>query len=283
MLSPIAGLASAAARLASGASDVRVVEGRADEVGILRRAFNEMAERLESARERDERRIDELHEANERLQASQAEVVRAEKLATVGRFAAGVAHEVGNPLAAIRGHADLLASETLTAEEIESVAAGIRRSTDRVDRTIRSLLDFARPHAPHCEPISWKQVTAAACELLAVQPEFARASLRVEIADDIPLLTTDPHLVEQIVVNLLANAAQAVHGDGEIEVCVREIGRAVVLEVADSGPGVPVAERERIFDPFFTTKGARCGHGSRARGVAAARARTGWRSHRCRR
>lgn len=279
VLGPIESLGRATARVAAGDYALRVDARRTDEIGALERSFNEMAAALAAGRARTDAQIEELEHLNETLRASQREVVRAEKLATVGSLAAGVAHEIGNPLGAIRGNVELLDLGGLDDADRERIHAGMARAAERIDRIVRALLDFARPTKPSRERVDPRDAVARALELVRVQRACQGVAFSVECAEEIPVLETDPALVEQILVNLLLNAAQAIDGEGRVRVLLgaavhaaeadkgprRRRGdegsplssgaRVLRIDVIDSGPGVPAPMREAIFDPFVTTKG----------------------------
>ncbi len=229
-----------------------------------------------------------------RLLEEQAHVARMEKLAGIGRLAAGVAHEIGNPLGAIGGYTHLLRRSVPETPAVREALDGLQREAERVDRIVRGMLEYARPR-----PRSVANVDVNACvhrvvNLLGDQGVLRGVDLGLEMKEPLPPLPGDRHELEQVFVNLLLNAVDAVHGDGRIAIVTRhllfaefaadegvrreqdppsvELARPenprlrawlnhsgepeMVLQivVADSGPGVPASESERIFDPFYTTK-----------------------------
>jgi hypothetical protein len=235
---------------------------------------------------------DSVNRMTERLLHEQEQLVRAEKLASVGRLAAGIAHEIGNPLGALNGYNHLMRIHAgQDAAALEAVT-GLERETARIDRIVRGLLDYARPRRPAPTPIDVNEALRHVVDLLSAQGVLRRVSLRLELANETPLVYGERHDLEQLVVNLLLNAAHAVDGTGTIAVRTTCTSRAaleegmmrrgdppssaiahppsprvrqwlesdqpptdvVKLVVADSGPGVPAEDSERIFDPFFTTK-----------------------------
>ena len=222
-------------------------------------------------------------EAHTQLLDAQLSLVQAEKTELAGRLAAGIAHEVKNPLAVIATGLEFLQRRGAdeSADELPPLLARMRKAVDRADTVIRDLLDFSAPHpldlAPH-------DLNALVHEALAlVRHEIVRAHIRVhaELAPALPLLLLDRTKIEQVLVNLFLNAIHAMEGGGELRVqtaCghLSQVGRSlgtgilnrfqisdeiVVVEVLDTGHGIPEDKLTKIFDPFFTTKGPGKGTG----------------------
>jgi signal transduction histidine kinase len=222
----------------------------------------------------------------ERLQDAQRQLVRAEKLASIGRLAAGVAHEVGNPLAAIGTYLEVLGKRGADPGVVNSIS----RETARIDSIVRGLLEYAGPREDRTGRVDVATVIQSVVDLLTHQGTLNGLTLRHEIESDSLWVRGRAHALEQVAVNLLLNAADAAPG-GIVSVgamrmdyhasMVGEQRRSdaptpppdhrlssrrpwrpeleegtpgIVFWVADSGPGVPDADREKIFDPFFTTK-----------------------------
>lgn len=271
IIRPVEALTRAAERVAAGRRDVRAEPRGAIEVVGAADAFNRMTEQL-SARESElNARVQELERTTLELRRAQDQVVRGERLATVGRLAAGIAHEVGNPLAAIVGLADVLKEGGLDEGESEEFAARIGREAQRIHRTVRELLDYARA-APSGDEAGPQEATAGevgeaaeqVSRLLRPQKSMKDIAFEVELADEpFPVAVSNDRLV-QVFLNLVLNAADAIHGaggDGAISLRARVEGERVVIEVLDDGPGVPEALRDKVFEPFFTTKPAGEGTG----------------------
>jgi len=255
LVRPLEALSGAAARVAEGHLDVEPVRAGAGdgELGALAGAFNRMTASLREQR------------AN--LVAAQAQVVAQEKLATVGRLAAGVAHEIGNPLTAVLGYVELLLAEPHDPSTIDTLRR-VRAETERIHRIVHDLLEYARTsRAPGSldeerEPVRVADVLRAAIDLLRPQPRFREVTVRDELPPELPPIAASTHRLLQVLLNLLLNAADAMRGAGEVVVRGRlGDGNAAQIEVADSGPGVAPEDRARLFDPFFTTKQPGAGTG----------------------
>ncbi len=226
-----------------------------------------------------------LNRMTDHLLDAQGQLVRSEKLASIGRLAAGIAHEVGNPLGAIGTYVEVLRRRGADPE----VVTGVSREVERLDRIVRGLLDYARPHEEALAPLDAGAVARGAYGLLEAQGALKPVQARLEIAPDVPRMLGRAHLLEQAIVNLVLNALDAAPG-GVVVLGVMawayesrraELKRSsdpeqasfprgpasrpartefvagqpgVLAYVADSGPGVPSEDRERIFEPFFTTK-----------------------------
>ena len=188
---------------------------------------------------------------------------RHEKLASLGVLAAGVAHEIRNPLTAIKARTFLLQKKLAPNSTAHQDAVLIDREIERLERIVRDFLLFARPGDPDLAAITPRQLLAEVCELLAPELERAAITLAVEESDaqDLPLLA-DGQQLKQVFLNLIRNAAESIVEQGRITLRVRSNrlplhGRpqaVLMLEVQDTGTGIPAEVQERLFDPFFTTK-----------------------------
>lgn len=267
VLRPLDRVMDAADAVADGNLDARAPDADTRDFATLAERLNRMTDRLLDAR---------------------SQLVRSEKLASIGLLAAGVAHEVGNPLGAIGTYVEVLRRRGADQE----VTAGVSRELERVDRIVRSLLDYARPHEDPLAPVDAAAIARGAYELLRAQGAFRAVRVELDVADGIPSVLGRAHVLEQSLVNLLLNAVDATppHAGGVIVIGARrwayEPGQALskrasdpgyvayprqaerrparaefangqigaLLFVADSGPGVAPADRDKVFEPFYTTK-----------------------------
>lgn len=227
----------------------------------LRRAFGHLVGALETRRTEGERQLQALQTSHEALGAAQAQLVAADRLATVGKLAAGVAHEVGNPLSGVLGYLSMLRLLHPASAETLELVTRVEHEVDRIDGVVRALLELGRPSRGAAEPVDVRPLVDASVKLLAATPELRGVTVRVHGPDAL-YLRAEPGPLTQVLVNLLLNAGQAMNGTGEIDVTLTapdESGPGRI-SVVDHGPGVTPAVRDRLFEPFFTTKAP--GHGT---------------------
>jgi two-component system, NtrC family, sensor kinase len=230
--------------------------GEGHQLGRLGTSFRRMVGALAEERERVQRQIGELETANRSLREAQESLVRSEKLATVGRLSAGLAHEVGNPLASLVGYLELLKSRTRDDPGKTELVQGAADAAERIDRTIRDLLDFSRSDTTPPAPFEIGAAVDDALGLMAPRQRFAEIDVAVVLPEDLPKVLGDRRRISQVLVNLLLNAADAMEGCGRIRIeGIHDAEAAEVrVVVADDGPGLPEGAGDEVFEPFFTTK-----------------------------
>ncbi len=256
---PVEALTQASERLAEGRPDARAPVGGAAEMARLAVSFNAMSHDLRKERAALTARLAELEATTGELRAAQASLVRSEKLASVGRLSAGIAHEIGNPLTSILGLVELLRGGGLEPEEQAEFLARIQSETERIHRIIRDLLDFARAHPETTAEVGetdLKTIVDRAVTLVAPQKDLRRITIERRIPEDLPMVRGTEDRWTQVLLNLLMNAADAIEGEGTISIALThdEAADMVLLSVSDTGPGIAKAVRERLFEPFVTTK-----------------------------
>ncbi|MBT4136320.1 MAG: GHKL domain-containing protein [Candidatus Latescibacteria bacterium] len=206
----------------------------------------------------------ERDKADQNLKASQAQLVQSGKMAAVGQLAAGVAHEVNNPLQIILSRVQLLMMRNQEHEPLVQDLKLIEANVKRISRIIRSLLDFARHNSGEED---WKAVElmpliGQTAELMRHLMDNANIELTVNNeTEESPILYGNVGEVEQVFLNLLINALQATPENGQIAVCAQMDGDDVVIRVSDTGKGIPQEDLSRIFEPFFTTRESQGGTG----------------------
>lgn len=233
---PVAALVEGTRRVGEGDLSATIpVKGR-HELSQLARAFNDMTGNLAD---------------------THRQLAQADKLASVGRLAAGIAHEINNPLTGVLSYASLLRkrmeADASACEDLDVIV----RETVRCRGIIRGLLDFARPAAPARKPMDLNDVVRRSVSVVMTQLSLHHVDLSLELATDLPLVQADANQIEQVVVNLLLNAADAIgEAGGNIRATTRPgPGASLELLLRDSGHGIPPEDLPRIFEPFFTTKG----------------------------
>lgn len=264
VLYPLRRLREAADAVIQGNLEARAPEAETSDFTLLGDRFNRMTDHLLDA---------------------QGQLVRAEKLATVGRLAAGIAHEIGNPLGGATAYVEVLQHRGAERD----VVGALGRELGRIDKIIRSLLDYARPREEALQPVDVIVVLRAAYELLRAQGALRATRSELDLPNTLPQVMGRAHWLEQAIVNLLLNGVDAAPqgmlilgarswsyapervvprraSDAADAFFPRSVGRraarrdirpgapGVLIFVADSGPGVPEADREKVFEPFYTTK-----------------------------
>ncbi|MGH0037793.1 MAG: sensor histidine kinase [Myxococcota bacterium] len=274
VIGPLRHLAEAARAAREGQWPDRVPVDGVGEVADLAQAFNEMGEALEGRTTDLEKAVVELRETNEHLRRAQDGLARAERHAAVGRLAAGVAHEVGNPMGALLAFLDLAGRDPGLGDEGRELLSRASVEGERVRKTLRQLLDFSRPPRAVSEPVDVAKVVEQALDLVRPQRKYAGIGFELDAPEGLPEVETDAGMLLQVLLNLLLNAGDALQGTPDARVRVelgltafaarsgedaeaargRRAPDALECRVADNGPGIPEEDRERIFDPFYTTK-----------------------------
>jgi two-component system, NtrC family, sensor kinase len=255
---PLADLVTQARRVGEGDLSYRVATRRRDEIAGVASEMNRMCDRLREARD------SERAQSDAKMQAL-AQLRHADRLATVGRLAAGLAHELGTPLNVVQARAKQMAVGTLTAEQAQEKAGIIVEQVERMTKLIRQLLDFARKRDLQPSEVDVRTLITGAVSLL--DPIARKRSVKLEVAGDDTLpCRVDPEQMTQVVLNLVMNAVHASPPGGQVVIAVgrskavppAEDGRSeqpcVRIEVRDQGTGIALDALPRIFEPFFTTK-----------------------------
>ena len=285
VIGPVRKLDEAAKRISGGKLGERAEVTADNELGSLSRSFNSMAGRLEEE-------IKSLERLNLELLAAQEELTRASTLAAVGRLASGIAHEIGNPLGAVKGYLDILfkgvADKAQEAEIIERAS----REAARIDSIVREFLDVARPAPRPDEPVDVNPVLLGAISAASVMAEFSSVDIRKDFATGIPPVMVEDGKLRQVFMNILVNAAHSFEGCKGTRLITVETGTQkrpyergvrrrrddapvvpesgafsdrerlyVTVRFTDNGCGIDAITAGRVFEPFFTTKGPGRGTG----------------------
>jgi hypothetical protein len=239
---PLEELKKIIARVREGDLSARVKFAvRSDDVGQLGRQFNEMIQELAENRVEIER----LH---------QFEMARAEHLATIGELAAGLAHEIRNPLAGIAGVVEVMGRELPKESSSRAVLPEVQAEIQHIQAILNDLLAYARPRPPEFHPADLNATVEQAVFLARQQVRTRPIEITLAPEKSLPRISHDPVQIQQVVLNLLLNGIQAVRNQGKIEVTLRQAGEWAVIRIRDTGKGIPRDSLAKIFKPFFTTR-----------------------------
>jgi two-component system NtrC family sensor kinase len=243
ILQPIRQLIFASHQWADGNLDYRVETTQKDEIAELTTTFNTMASSLE---ERDERLKEYAHQ----------QIMKSERLATLGQLAAGVAHEINNPLGAILMYGHLALEETPAEDSRHRNLEKVVGEATRCKNIVRGLLDFARQSEPNVQEADVNTILERTLSLLRNQALFQNVKITTILDPSLPKAMMDSGQIQQVFTNIIFNAGEAMDGQGELTVVTRRAsdGAFIVIELKDTGCGIPRENLEKIFDPFFTTK-----------------------------
>jgi signal transduction histidine kinase len=258
---PILKLRTMTQSVAAGDLEHKIGLNRADEIGELADAFDLMTLRLrerttEAARLYAEaiQRNKELAEINAQLHSTQLQLMQSEKLAAIGQLAAGIVHDVKNPLTVIKGVAELMLSEDELTPEMDQEISLIRESALKANNIVSDLLKFARQSKPEMGEYDLRETVEAALRLSAYPVRKAH----VQVINDLPaepvMMVYDSQQIEQVLLNLITNAVQAMPNGGDLRINLSVSDSVAAIAFQDTGIGIPEENLSRIFDPFFTTK-----------------------------
>jgi hypothetical protein len=253
VLAPIDKLVDVAESIAQGEHVVHVPKAETAEMARLSESLDHMAQRFISAQDDMAANIRSLDETNRQLTEARNAMIQSEKLASVGRLGAGIAHEVGNPLGAIIGYLGLLHRHA--SEKDGELIDSAEREARRIDRIVRGLLDYSRPHESKAQPLDVNQVIHETVELVSTQGKFKLVQVDVALAESLPLVTGDRYQLQQVLVNLFVNAADALEGfrHPALRVSTIERQRRPAPELRarrkDDHPNIDYTHRRRLHAP----------------------------------
>jgi signal transduction histidine kinase len=268
-LQPLARLAKRAEDYKEDDEIIFSVRKADNELNRLSKALNIMLKRISDDKKRLRSTVLSLEKANLDLKKAQMEIIRAEKLASVGRLSAGIAHEIGNPIGIVIGYLELLKHKDITASERNEYIRRTEEEVERINRIIRQLLAVARPSNSGRVALSVHDLIRDMADVLSVQPLMSNIELSLDLAAESDTVLADPDQLRQVFLNLIINAADAISDikeeiSGELKITT-ELKKDTVSKAAttpyqlrilfsDNGPGISEEDLQNIFDPFFTTK-----------------------------
>lgn len=252
VVNPLKRLVKVAQNIERGDLGQRAPIEYGNEIGTLAKAFNQMVERLTQ-------KHGDLQRAIKELRDTQVELVSSEKLASVGRMAAGVAHEIGNPLTSVLGHTEILykrlkGEKLKDGEIILDLVERTRKETERINRIIKDLLQFSKPPSPHREDIDVNRLIQDSLNVMSVQERFQALSIDLSLSEKLPFVQGNSDQLQQVLFNILINAADAMSGGGSLSIRTGQEKQWVIIAVKDTGVGIASEDLSKIYDPFFTTK-----------------------------
>lgn len=248
--------------VAAGDLDYEIPVDSHDEMGDMAASFNAMTHQLSRAKkelmewgETLEKKVEEKTEA---IQRAQDQLVHSEKLASLGRMAAGVAHELNSPLTGVVTFAHLMRERFPEGSQDREDLDVIIEQTNRCTQIIRGLLGFARASSEEKNRADLNEVVQSSLNLVRNKADFLNVEKKLELDSDLPLVMTNVAQIQQVFLNMIVNAGDAMDGKGTLTVATRRVeadGRVFAeVEFRDSGPGISPDNMEKLFEPFFTTK-----------------------------
>lgn len=239
---PMENLARAMKKAQHGKLSARADTFREDEVGALAKGFNSM--------------MDEIERSNNKIKTLQTQLIQSERLASLGEISAGIAHEINNPLAGILIYSNLLLEDTKDAAPEKENLKRIMEQANRCKDIVKGLLDFSRQTEPKIELISINKYIEGALKLVENQALFHNIEIRRELAQNLPFIKGDAAQLQQVFLNILINAGEAMPQGGKIDVetNLSKDGNFIEIKFKDTGCGIPKKNLKKVFDPFFTTK-----------------------------
>jgi len=221
LVKPIKDLVRLTQKISEGDFSQKIEESSKNEIGQLIVSFNRMIEQLKEKQESLENYLESLESANKQLKQTQEELIRTEKLASIGRFAAGVAHEVGNPLGAILGYTSILQKEGMDRVESKDYLNRIEKEIERINRIVHELLDFARPSKFEIKDLEINKVIESTLSLLSYQKNFKNIETQLDMQSDLPLIKGDESQLSQVMINIILNAVDAMPNGGILTIQTR--------------------------------------------------------------
>ncbi|HIE30229.1 TPA: sensor histidine kinase [Candidatus Poribacteria bacterium] len=237
---PVKDLVQITQKVAGGNLELEGKITTRDEIGELTAAFNQMTRKLRQ---------------------SQQELVKAERLATAGRMAAAFAHDIRNPLSSIKMMVQLLRKRVQPGEENQKYIRSITEEIDRLNDIVKNIMDFARPMKLNLQKDDINSVLLEVLNFMEAKLIHHKITLVKNLSKDLPLIMLDADKLKQVFMNVIFNAIQSMSSGGELTIATKQRGSTILVEISDTGVGIPPENLSRLFEPFFTTKAEGTGLG----------------------
>lgn len=260
IINPLTKMVVATQEIARGDLSHRVAVRSKDELGYLAMSFNQMTANLRAANNKLlewtrtlEKKVE---ERTRELTQMQTSLIQSEKLASLGKLAAGIAHEINNPLGGILIYSHLLLEDAPKDSESHDTLRKIVKETTRCKDIVKGLLEFARPKEPEMSPVHINELLDRSLAIIEGQAIFQNIEIRKEYGKDLPRIVADSAQLQQVFMNIIINAAEAMGESGTLTLRTRadEKDRTLDIQFQDTGPGIESKNIKRLFEPFFTTK-----------------------------
>jgi two-component system NtrC family sensor kinase len=260
IIRPLQRMAVATQEIARGDLSHKVDVTSRDEIGALALSFNQMTERLREANDKLlewgktlERKVE---ERTSELREIQSHLIQSEKLASIGKLAAGIAHEINNPLGAVLVYSHLILEDVPPGQPHHENLSKIVKETTRCKEIVKGLLDFARPKEPQRQPTDLHELLDRCLAITERQALFHNIKVEKTYHPNLPKIVADSGQLQQVFMNIIFNAAEAMDGNGTLTIRTSRLQDRdqVAVAIADSGHGIKEEHKDRLFEPFFTTK-----------------------------
>ena len=260
IINPLQKMVVATKKISTGDLTHKVEVSSKDEIGHLADSFNQMTVDLEAANEKliewGKTLEKKVEERTKELTEMQAHLIQSEKLASIGKLAAGIAHEINNPLGGILIYSHLLLEDTDKNSPHYENLKKIVKETSRCKDIVKGLLEFARPKEPEMSLISINDIAENSLSIMERQALFQNIKIKKTYTSDLPKIVADSAQLQQVFMNIIINAAEAMEGNGilALSTSLSRDGTCIEVKFSDTGHGIMEEDKKRLFEPFFTTK-----------------------------
>ncbi len=260
IINPLQKMVIATKEIARGDLSHKVNVNSKDEIGHLADSFNRMTVKLKAANEKlvewGKTMEEKVRERTKELTKMHAQLVQSEKLASLGKLSASIAHEINNPLGGILIYSHLLLEDTATGSPYYENLKKIAQEATRCKDIVKGLLEFARPREPEKSLLDINEILDKSLSIMEKQELFQNIRLKKMFASQLPKIVADSTQLQQVFMNIILNAAEAMNGDGVLTLSTSLMEEHSIIEIkfSDTGPGIKEEDRKRIFEPFFSTK-----------------------------